>query len=96
MVILTARDPERLKQAATGLDALSSAAFDATDGGRAVFSGLTRDRSRHGARRPALIRTPRRYGLRKNARSNRWDLMNNTTLTGATYDIDGGQQFVAA
>src|SRR5579862_7201219 len=30
-VILTARNPERLKQAASELDALSSAAFDATD-----------------------------------------------------------------
>lgn len=30
-VILTARDPERLKHAATEIDALSSASFDATD-----------------------------------------------------------------
>jgi NAD(P)-dependent dehydrogenase (short-subunit alcohol dehydrogenase family) len=30
-VILTARDPERLKQAATEIDAISTSAFDATD-----------------------------------------------------------------
>jgi NADP-dependent 3-hydroxy acid dehydrogenase YdfG len=30
-VILTARNPERLKHAATEIDALSTAAFDATD-----------------------------------------------------------------
>ena len=69
-VILAARNPDRLKDAATEIDAMSTAAFDATDPvALSVFSRLASDRSRHGDRRPAILRTPRRYGLRKNARS---------------------------
>ena len=45
-VILTGRDPERLKQAAREVDALSTAAFDATDPRRSSGSSTSsRNRS---------------------------------------------------
>ena len=70
-VILTARDPERLKHAATEVGASSTAAFDATDpvAIERFFRDLPMiDHVMVTAGRP-LLRTPRRYGLRKNTRS---------------------------
>jgi len=60
-VILTARNPERLKHAATEIDALSTAAFGRHRSScyRAFFWRLAGDRSRHGDSRPALLRSPR-------------------------------------
>jgi NAD(P)-dependent dehydrogenase (short-subunit alcohol dehydrogenase family) len=152
-VILTGRDPERLKRAALDVDARSTAAFDANDSaalGR-FFEALP-DPTDHilvtaggptygpllemtpGEVRTALalelapvrvnliaagfVDTPlsasllgdqleeRRNELRTTLPIGRVvgpadvaalavHLMTNTALTGATYDIDGGQQFVS-
>jgi NAD(P)-dependent dehydrogenase (short-subunit alcohol dehydrogenase family) len=142
-VILAARDPERLRQAADDVGAHSTAAFDATDSAalKRFFEGLP-DPIDHvlvtgpGPRYaplleidPAELRdvmiiaagfvdTPlsasllgddletRREELRAKLPIGRVvgpadvaalavHIMTNTALTGATYDIDGGQQFVA-
>jgi short-subunit dehydrogenase involved in D-alanine esterification of teichoic acids len=66
-VILTGRNAERLQHAASEVDALSTAAFDAAD--PVALDRFFRDL-------PTIVI--------------------DTALTGATYDIDGGQQFVAA
>ena len=65
-VILTGRNPERLKQAALDVDARSTAAFDATDAAalKQFFDGPARpDRPRAGHGRRPPLRTPARDGL---------------------------------
>jgi len=76
-VILTGRDPERLQRAASELDALSTAAFDATDPA------------------PPPTLPIRRVVGPADVAALAVHIMTNTALTGATYDIDGGQQLVA-
>ena len=97
-VVLTARDPERLARAAGDVDARSTAAFDAAAGfvdtplSASSFSAEGLE-----ARRAELCATlpiGRVVGPADVA-ALAVHLMTNTALTGATYDIDGGQQFVA-
>ena len=60
-LILTGRNPERLQRAASELDALSTAAFDATDFERLerFFDDLPdTDRPRDGTAGPAVLRAP--------------------------------------
>ena len=119
-MILTGRNAERLQHAASEVDALSTASFDAADpvALERFFRDLPTIDHVMGDSRSALLRTPRRYGLRQDSQSisastscrrftsramrpTKSDregtlIMTNTALTGATYDIDGGQQFVAA
>jgi NAD(P)-dependent dehydrogenase (short-subunit alcohol dehydrogenase family) len=63
------------------------------------------DRSRAGDRRRPALQALARDGRRRGARIGRVvgpadvaalavHIMTNTALTGATYDVDGGQQFV--
>jgi NAD(P)-dependent dehydrogenase (short-subunit alcohol dehydrogenase family) len=123
-VILTARNPERLKEAAHELGALSSAAFDASNpdslarffdslsgpidhvmvGGSGPRYGRPLEMDSEEFRRDGL--EARRAELRVKLPIGRVvgpadvaalavHLMVNTAVTGATYDIDGGQQFVA-
>jgi NAD(P)-dependent dehydrogenase (short-subunit alcohol dehydrogenase family) len=145
-VILTGRNAERLQHAASEVDALSTAAFDAADpvaldrffrdlptvdhvmvtAGRPYYGRLAdmdfakiRDLMRVNLIAAGFVDTPlsaellgdqlekRRNQLRSTLPIGRVvgpadvaalavHIMTNTALTGPTYDIDGGQQFVAA
>ena len=100
-VILAARNPDRLEQAAQDVGAQSTAAFDATDA--ASLEGFFQD-----------LPTPIDHVMGDEPRNELRStlpigrvigpadvaalavhIMSNTALTGATYDIDGGQQFVS-
>jgi NADP-dependent 3-hydroxy acid dehydrogenase YdfG len=99
-VILTGRDPGRLQAAAAEVGARQTAAFDATDPaalGR-FFADLP------GAIDHVMVTGPGPYYAPladlDRERAHRGaalavHIMSNTALTGATYDIDGGQQFVS-
>ena len=115
-VVLTGRDPDRLRDAAQQVDARSTAAFDVTDlarveqffsslpepidhvmftGGGPYYSPLA-DMDFDEARRAELRATlpiGRVVGPADVA-ALAVHLMTNTALTGATYDIDGGQQLL--
>ena len=80
-VILTGRNADRLQHAASEVDALSTAAFDAADPlALQLRTTLPIGRVVGPADVAALA----------------VHIMTNTALTGATYDIDGGQKFVVA
>ena len=68
-VILTGRNAEHLQQAASEVDALSTAAFDAGDpiALDRFFRDLQTIDHVDGDGRPALLWTPRRYGLREDS-----------------------------
>jgi NAD(P)-dependent dehydrogenase (short-subunit alcohol dehydrogenase family) len=103
-VVLVGRHPERLQEAALDVGAQRTAAVDANDPAavREFFDGLP------GPIDHVLITAggPRRDQLRATLPIGRVvgpadvaalavHLMTNTALTGATFDIDGGQQFVS-
>ena len=101
-VTLTGRNAESLELAASEVDALSTAAFDAADPvalDRFFGGPPTIDHVMVTAGGPYYDASPiwtlRRFAL-LSART--WPLavnmMTSTPLTGATYDNDGGQQFV--
>src|SRR5271166_6572691 len=123
-VILTGRNADRLQHAASEVDALRTAAFDAADpvaldrffcdlptidhvmvtAGRPYYGRLA---DMDFAKIRGLIGEQRRNQLRTTLPIGRVvgpadvaalavHIMTNTALTGATYDIDGGQQFVRA
>lgn len=107
-VIITGRDRQRLKEAAADVGARDSAAFDATDWaalGR-FFDGLpaTFDHIMVTAGGPyyaplaeldhARAVHDRRVVEPSDVAALAVHLMVNTAVTGATYDIDGGQQLV--
>ena len=79
-VVLTGRNPDRLRDAAGELDARSHA-FDATD--PALLERFLRDLPIRRVVGPADVAALAVH------------IMTNTALTGATYDVDGGQQLVA-
>jgi NAD(P)-dependent dehydrogenase (short-subunit alcohol dehydrogenase family) len=82
-VILTARDPDRLRGVGLELGAASTAAFDATD--------FELDARREQLRTTLPIR---RVVGPADIAALAVHLMTNTAVTGATFDIDGGQQLV--
>ena len=81
-VTLAGRNPERLQHAASGVDALSAAAFDAA--GHVAIERFFRDLPIGRVVGPAEVAALTIH------------IMSKTALMGATYDIDGEQQFVAA
>jgi NADP-dependent 3-hydroxy acid dehydrogenase YdfG len=117
-LILTGRNPERLQRAASELDAMSTAAFDATDPAplERFFRDLpatinhvmvTAGRPHYGrlldmdfaqARQALDAHLLLVLQVARNAAHKVLvvHIMTNTALTGATYDVDGGQQLVAA
>lgn len=90
-LILTARDPDRLHRVSLELSA-KTAAFDATD-----FERPGRFFDQLDARREQLRATLpiRRVVGPDDIGALAVHLMTNTAVTGATFDIDGGQQLVA-
>jgi NAD(P)-dependent dehydrogenase (short-subunit alcohol dehydrogenase family) len=121
-VILTGRDPERLKRAAGELDAVSTTDFDATDTAslERFFANLALELApvRVNLIAAGFVDTPLSAELLGDQLENRRDqlratlpirrvvepadvaalavhIMTNTALTGATYDIDGGQQLIS-
>jgi NAD(P)-dependent dehydrogenase (short-subunit alcohol dehydrogenase family) len=117
-VILTGRDPDRLRKAATELGAVSTAAFDANDPAalEAFFGRLegpldhvmvTAGGPYYATLADMDFDEARRKQLRDTLPIGRVvgpadvaalavHIMSNTALTGATFDIDGGEQFVIA
>jgi len=118
-VILTGRNPGRLKRAALEVGAQRTAVFDATDAAalKSFFQDLPTPIG-HVMVTAGFVDTPlsasllgdrleeRRNELRATLPIGRVitpadvaalavHIMSNTALTGATYDIDGGQQFVS-
>ena len=87
-VILTGRDTERLQRAASEVDAVGTAALDA-----AALLGDQLEKLRNQLRTTLPI--GRVAGL-ADVPALTVHIMTNTALTGATYDINGGQQFVTA
>ena len=81
-VILAARRPDRLRQAAAEVGADGTAAFDATDPAalERFFAGLPAPVGRVVG--PADVAALAVH------------IMTSTALTGATFDIDGGQQLI--
>lgn len=105
-VILTGRNPTRLEQAERDVGARGTAAFDASD--PAALAGFCRDLptpidhvmvTAGGPRYEPLLRATLPIGRvvgPADVAALAVHIMSNTTLTGATHDIDGGQQFVSA
>lgn len=104
-VILTGRNPERLQRAASELGALSTAAFDATDFDRLgkFFDELptpidhvlvTGPGPYYASLAEFDVERARRVVGSADVAALAVHIMTNTALTGATYDIDGGQQLV--
>ena len=89
-VILTGRNPDRLKQAALDVGARRTAAFDATDA--AALAEFFRDLP---APIDHVLITAGGGVTPADVAALAVHIMTNTALTGATYDIDGGQQFVS-
>jgi len=110
-IILTGRNADALDRAAGELGAQRTAAFDATDPAALdrFFEGLP-DRIEHvmvtaGRLYYAPLAELNRDLARREFDEHQWlaialaalavHLMTNTAITGATFDIDGGQQLIA-
>jgi NAD(P)-dependent dehydrogenase (short-subunit alcohol dehydrogenase family) len=83
-LVLTARDPKRLEAVACEVAARSTVAFDADDavGVKRFFEELRATLPIRRVVEPADIAALAVH------------LMTNTAITGATYDVDGGQRLI--
>ena len=97
-IILTARNGERLERAAADVGAFKHEAFDASDFGRleTFFDGLAGpvDQVMVTAGGPSTLPIGRVVGP-EDVAALAVHLMTNTAITGATFDIDGGQQLIS-